>query len=257
MIRHLQNIKKFGWTRVKNALSKKLVDQMKFELYQVDKKYLKIQNKNGLKNSAKNTYHHIPLLCKTSFSILKNIPIDKLLTKYFEGKYILNIMGAVRIKPNKVATSTQKIHRDIRSHTYSYPMTLVVICLLDDSTKDNGATIFMKESFKIKKKPSKKKFFKNSIIGTGKKGDLIIFDSNMWHCSGFNTTDKDRHILSIIYSKPFVKQALDYPAAFGQKFKKKLSPFLKQILGYNARVPKSLNEWYSIPSKRFYKSNQG
>lgn len=252
-----ENIKKYGWARIKNAFDKKLIDQMKLELKKVDKMYLKIQNDNGLKNSAKNTYHHIPLLCKSSFSILEKIPIHKLLNKYFDGKYILNIMGAVRILPNKEFSSTQKIHRDIRSYTNGYPMTLGVICLLDDSTINNGATIFMKKSFKIKKKPGKKVFFKNSFVATGKKGDLIIFDSNMWHCSGLNVTDSERYIVTIIYSKPFVKQALDYPGALGIRFQKKISPFLRQILGYNARIPKSLNEWYAVPKKRFYKSDQG
>ena len=252
-----QKIKKNGWIKIQKALDIKVVNKIRSELKKVDNKYLKIQKNNGLKNSAKNTYHHIPLLCKSSFSILEKIPLDKFLNKYFNGKYILNIMGAVRIRPNKESTSTQRIHRDIRSHTFGYPMTLVVICLLDDSTKNNGATILMKKSHKQIQKPSKKKFFENSIVATGKKGDLIVFDSNMWHCSGKNTTDDDRFIVTIVYSKPFVKQALDYPRALGPKFQKKISPFLKQILGYNARVPKNLNEWYAVPEKRFYKSNQG
>ena len=253
----LNILKKEGWFRYKNAFSKKITDKLKLEIRDNEKKYIEIQKKNGLGLSAKNTFHHIPLVSKTSLKILEKMPIKKFLKVYFDGFYILNIMGAVAIKPNKEITSTQKIHRDIRSFSYDYPLTLVVICLLDDSNKENGSTIFMKKSHLIKDKPLKKKFFKKKIQIEGKRGDLILFNSNMWHCSGKNITSKDRYISTIVYSKPFYKQALYYPKAFGEKFKKKISPYLKQILGYNAKVPESLDEWYALPDKRFYKSNQG
>ena len=35
------------------------------------------------------------------------------------------------------------------------------------------------------------------------------------------------------------------------------SPALRQLLGYNARVPTSLDEWYQPPDKRLYKRDQG
>jgi hypothetical protein len=32
---------------------------------------------------------------------------------------------------------------------------------------------------------------------------------------------------------------------------------VRQLLGYNARVPSNLEEWYQPPEKRFYRRDQG
>jgi len=54
-----------------------------------------------------------------------------------------------------------------------------------------------------------------------------------------------------------VKQQLDYPRALGDEFGASLSPVLRQVLGYNARVPASLDEWYQPPERRLYQKSQG
>ena len=54
-----------------------------------------------------------------------------------------------------------------------------------------------------------------------------------------------------------MKQQLDYPRAVGYDNIDSLPEKLKQIVGYNARVPASLEEWYQPPDKRFYKKDQG
>jgi len=54
-----------------------------------------------------------------------------------------------------------------------------------------------------------------------------------------------------------MKQQLDYPRALGYARCEALSPALRQVLGYNARVPASLDEWYQPPDKRLYKREQG
>ena len=111
--------------------------------------------KNGLGLSAKNTFHHIPLVSKTSLKILEKMPIKKFLKAYFDGFYILNIMGCSNQAKQNYFNS--KIHRDIRSFSYDYPLTLVVICLLDDLIKK------MDLQFSVKKILIKDKFLKKNF----------------------------------------------------------------------------------------------
>jgi ectoine hydroxylase-related dioxygenase (phytanoyl-CoA dioxygenase family) len=109
----------------------------------------------------------------------------------------------------------------------------------------------------IPNKPDEDEFYCNAIRAVGKKGDVLLFDGNMWHAAGRNLTDKARHIITPFFSKPYIKQQLDYPRALGIDFGKTLSPLLAQILGYNAMVPVSLNEFYQPDEHRFYKKDQG
>ena len=129
--------------------------------------------------------------------------------------------------------------------------------MLDDSTEENGATWMYSGSHKFAEKPDEEDFYKNSVRATGKKGDVLIFDGNIWHAAGKNRSKNVRRILTPIYTKPFMKQQLDYPRAFGYDFIYNISDELKQTLGYNALVPTQLTEFYQPQEKRFYKSNQG
>jgi ectoine hydroxylase-related dioxygenase (phytanoyl-CoA dioxygenase family) len=84
---------------------------------------------------------------------------------------------------------------------------------------------------------------------------VVVFNSNLWHAAGANTTSTARRALTIAFTKPFIKQQLDYPRALGYE-RQDFSPTVRQLLGYNARVPASLDEWYQPPEKRMYKSDQ-
>ncbi len=85
----------------------------------------------------------------------------------------------------------------------------------------------------------------------------MVFDSNLWHAAGVNCTDRPRRALTLAFTRPFVKQQLDYPRALGYERGASFSPGLRQLLGYNARVPASLEEWYQPPDRRMYKRDQG
>ena len=130
--------------------------------------------------------------------------------------------------------------------------------MLDDSTLDNGATWLLEKKKNTSEKPNDQYFEKNAIRIEGKAGDVLLFDGNLWHRSGRNHTKHKRTIMTPVYSKPFIKQQLDYPRAFGKKFLENCSEHIKQILGYNALTPSSLEQFYQKnPNDRFYKPDQG
>jgi ectoine hydroxylase-related dioxygenase (phytanoyl-CoA dioxygenase family) len=84
-----------------------------------------------------------------------------------------------------------------------------------------------------------------------------MFNSNVWHAGGNNETDRLRRSVTPMFSKPFMKQQFDYPRALGYEKADDFDDTLRQVIGYNARVPATLDEWYQPPSKRMYRPNQG
>jgi ectoine hydroxylase-related dioxygenase (phytanoyl-CoA dioxygenase family) len=131
-------------------------------------------------------------------------------------------------------------------------------CLLmvDDFTIENGGTYLLPYSHLEERKPSDEEFFQNAIQAVGKKGDMLIFNANVWHSSAPNTTQGHRRAIPITVSKSFMKQLLDYPRAIGYDKIDDFSFELQQLLGYHSRVPASLDEWYQPENKRFYKKDQ-
>ena len=60
-----------------------------------------------------------------------------------------------------------------------------------------------------------------------------------------------------MFAKPFYKPQFDHPRVLGYDLGDSFSSYLRQVLGYESRIPASLDEWYKQPKQRFYKGGQG
>jgi len=249
--------KKKGWILLKNVFSKKLMSDIICEYEKNEHKFIKIQKEKKIYPKVVDTSHHSFLICRKMIKLLEPSMLTNFLDVFFDSKYILNTMGLSKVKKNNESLYTKKIHRDIRSFDGSDSLWINTLVMLTDSTKINGATWILERSRHSEEKPSKEVFFKDAIQVTGKAGDVLIFNGNLWHCAGQNFTNETRYIITPFFSKPFIKQQLDYPHFFGSKFFSKKSKHIKQILGYYARTPKNLEDFYQADSNRFYRSDQG
>jgi ectoine hydroxylase-related dioxygenase (phytanoyl-CoA dioxygenase family) len=129
--------------------------------------------------------------------------------------------------------------------------------MVDEFTIDNGATYLLSRSHLSDEKPDGKYFYDYAERAIGSCGSILLFDSQLWHAAGFNTTSAPRRALTLAFTRPFQKQQLDYPRLLGYHNGALFSEDLRQIIGYNSRVPESLDEWYQPIDKRFYKQGQG
>ena len=92
-----------------------------------------------------------------------------------------------------------------------------LLVMLDDFSKDNGSTFLLPKSH-LNEYPSElDKFYDNAIQIEGVKGDIIVWNSNLLHCSAPNKTNKNRRCLPITLSIPSYKSLLDYPTALGEQ----------------------------------------
>lgn len=187
--------------------------------------------------------------------LLKKEEFNSILSNYFNSKFIMNSFTALNNLPNTPNFSAI-VHRDIKFYSGNVPLMINVLVMLDDFTEENGPTLLLPYSHLIEEKPSDEYFYENSIQVLGKKGDILFFNSNIWHCSSRNNTSEDRMALPITFSKSVIKQLLDYPRALGYDKINNFSDEMRQILGYDSRVSSNLDEWYQPFEKRFYKKNQ-
>jgi ectoine hydroxylase-related dioxygenase (phytanoyl-CoA dioxygenase family) len=133
---------------------------------------------------------------------------------------------------------------------------LNVLVLLDDFTVENGPTLLLPYSHLKEEEPTEEYFHDNCVKILGSRGDILLFNSNVWHCSSENKTTEDRMALPITFTKSSMKQLLDYPRALGYNRVGEFEPTIQQLLGYHSRVPANLDEWYQPFSERMYKKNQ-
>lgn len=249
-------IKEYGWIIYEDAVNPDLLQEIINSLngsYQIRRE---IQIANGIADNMDGTLHHLVEKDTFTLNFLNQKYCEVQIKHFLDGNYILNSLGAV-INTKNSGRYVQNIHRDIRSFMGDFKTMIQLMVLLDDFTLDNGATYFLSGSHVCEEKPEDDYFYKNADRAVAKKGSIIAFDADLWHAAGKNYTDQPRRVLTMAFTRPYFKPQLDYPRALGYSFGEKLNDHLRQVLGYNARVPENLDEYYQPAEKRMFQSGQG
>jgi ectoine hydroxylase-related dioxygenase (phytanoyl-CoA dioxygenase family) len=250
-----QDIKTRGWCVLDPPVAPALVATLRHELDAAYDSCRKLQVASGL-SRTEGTAHHLVCFGGAFLTLLEQFAVHPFIESFFGGKYILNTYGAVLNEPGAAAYVGQ-VHRDLRSYSGGLPLMMQLIVMLDPFTEHNGATYLLSGSHRHSDKPTDEEFFVGAERAIGAAGGVVAFDSNLWHAAGANRSAERRRGLTIAFTKPFMKQQLDYPRALGPDAAAGLSPALRQVLGFNARTPASLEEWYQPAERRMYRPDQG
>lgn len=246
----------YGWIVYEDAVDASLIEEIADSLDGSYEKRRQIQIKNGIAATMNGTLHHLVEKDTFTLKFLDQKYCAGQIKHFLQGNYILNSLGAV-INLKGDMPYVQNIHRDIRSYTGDYKLMVQMMVILDDFTLENGATYFLSGSHKREERPTDDYFYSNADRAVVKKGSIVLFDANVWHASGKNTTAGKRRTLTMAFTRPFFKPQLDYPRSLGYSFGEELNEDLRQVLGYNARIPENLQEYYQPVEKRMYQPGQG
>jgi hypothetical protein len=259
MINHKNKLLELGFSMIHSFFDNQFVNHVNQSLTKSYDLCRDIQIKNGIDAVTDGTVHHLIASNEMVYIELINkicqSEIFDFIKDYFQGNFILNSYGGVINIPNKPSYVTN-IHRDIRFFSGEFPLMLNLLIMLDDFTLENGATYLLAGSHKIGNKPTDQEFYQKADRALGKRGDVLLFNSNLWHAAGINKTDQERRAITITLTKPFMKQQLDYPRAIGYDKLETMSPKLQQVIGFFCRTPSNLDEWYQKPENRFYRPGQ-
>lgn len=258
-IQQSKELKEYGYTIIKNQVNETWLNLLTEAVDIAFTEHRNIQIKNGNDIVTEGVALHVllsnPVFIDFLQTLLDNRFIKSLQDNFFHSNCILNSLSALNNLPNQPNFSSI-VHRDLRFYSGEFPVMLNCLIMLDDFTIENGGTYLLPKSHLEERKPSDEEFFNNAIQAVGTKGDILIFNANVWHASAPNKTQKDRKAIPFTVSRSFMKQLLDYPRAIGYDKMDLFSNEMQQFLGYHSRTPASLNEWYQPEDKRFYKKNQ-
>jgi hypothetical protein len=113
------------------------------------------------------------------------------------------------------------------------PWALNIIWCLTDATFENGATLFVPGSHCWQRKADVPADADRRLRPfEAKAGSIIAMDGRVWHTSGANVTrDQDRALLFGYYTKPFLRQQVNWTAALSAQTQESLSPRMRAWLG--------------------------
>jgi hypothetical protein len=244
-----------GWTLLPRCVDDALCGRLCEELERTYAIQRDVQARNGVAAGTDGTVHHLPLAGGVFLEFLERGYAGSELASFFGAPYIVNTFGGVLNLPHNLSY-VGAVHRDLRTFSGEVPLMAQLLVMLDEFTEENGATYLLGGSHRMKERPSDDDFFRHATRAVAPAGSVVVFNSNLWHAAGTNRSERPRRALTIAFTRPFMKQQLDYPRALGYE-RDDLSPTLRQLLGYDARVPTTLDEWYQPPASRLYKRDQG
>lgn len=159
--------------------------------------------------------------------------------------------------PPSGANYSARVHVDCPRVISGYITNAGIIIALDDFTEENGATYFLPGSFEREDPPTDEEFFAGAKRAFPRSGDVVVFNARTWHYGGANLTDQYRHAATINACRAFMRQRFDYPRMVSPKLEANLTPNQRRLLGFNVRMPTSLDEYYVPVEQRLYKAGQG
>ena len=254
---YAESMRERGWVIFERAIDDAFVERMLGDLERSWEHTREVMIRNGVFADAELTVHHLIGQGPSFLSFIDEMePLMPYVEHYFEGKFILNSFGGA-INTAGRTSYAQRVHRDIRSFSGDMPLLLNTLVMLDDFTPDNGSTYLLTGSHHDAEKPDDAYFYSHAERALGPAGSILVFNSNLWHSGGDNKTNRPRRSVTPMFCKPFMKQQFDYPRAVGYDMADQLLPHTRQVLGYNARVPATLDEWYQPRERRMYRPDLG
>ena len=244
-----QNIKEvdyYGYTKIENFLTSEGKSHL---LNLINKKYDEINSNGKMKYKgvpARNAndkivysiynINHCFIEVLTS-SVIREIAMYKLNDEYYRflpnnvPNYILSYYNA-RSSGNKLDLHIDSIIPFPGSQKTN---AIQVAILLEDSTIDNGCTVVVPGSHNSGRYTDRE--FSNTKPLTGKAGDLIIWDSRLWHGTLVNKTKESRWVLIATMSQWWCKQSIDIVRNVDNNVYQQCSDEQKQLLGFCSIPP--------------------
>ena len=197
---------------------------------------------------------------------------------FAEGSSMLSVLGLERLReytdrllclnaivyayqassiPPNARNYGSRIHCDCPRFFFPYRTNIGLIIALDEFTEDNGATQVLPGSQKKANTPTDDEFEALCRTLTCNAGDAIFFDARLFHRAGANKTVFWRHALTINFCRPFMRSRFDFPRLI-ERLQLSIgdNPSLRKYLGYDVRMPVTLDEFYLPENDRFYKPGQ-
>ena len=241
-----------GFSCVPSLIAEKNVDFLREKL----SNYNKIHNSNLRVDTDCDMVHNCHELSLEFLAAFQHPLIDECLKILLGHSYLIYAFQSSSLPPCG-SNNARRIHCDSPRVIPNYITNVGAIIALDDYTKKTGAIEFLPNSFNLISPPTEHTFVQESKQVICPSGSVILFNARTFHREGINFTHNYRHSLTVNFCRCYMRQRFDFvrmAAASGSLLL--MSESQRKLIGYDVRMPTSLDEFFMPEGKRLYKANQ-
>lgn len=245
--KHIHQIQLEGYTILKKAVLPTIVEDLlnfvsNFTYNFEEQKFL-ADNQQRLNAYGRNVFN-IALKRPDALKLfIRNLP-GEIMRGILNDKYYAAIPNEL---PNYILRSmilrssmgAMPYHIDsFIPHQGNYTSVLQVALFLNESNIDNGCTLVVPQSHNSGEYAPQGNN-PNAIPLPAEAGDIVIWDSRLWHATLENKSKKDRWALVGTFCRWYIKQGFDYPRAIPEEMFNSLESDEKIVYGYCSYTPLS------------------
>lgn len=242
---HVDHIRQQGYTVIKQAADPAVVGSFlefanTFQYTEEERAHL-LRNQQRL-NSFGRTIYNVALKRQDALRIfirgVQGEVLKELLNEKFyaaipqdQPNYILRAMHL------RSSLEAMPYHIDsFIPYTGNYTSVVQAILFLNDSKVDNGCTLIVPKSHQTGEYAPQGDNA-DAIPLEAEAGDIVIWDSRIWHATLDNTAKRDRWALIATFCRWYIKQGFDYPRAIPESIFDALDDDEKIVYGYCSYTP--------------------
>ncbi len=238
-----------------NVLTPAVVNDLRDGLEAAVAESATVMERKGLATSDAGIAHHV-LPAHAAFpAFVEALPAGDIVSDFLGGSFILNSFGGLLNRSATGGAYLHRWHRDLREFapTDDIRLMLNMLVTLDPFTEANGGTLLDIGSHRVEDRNEAER--KTALL-TAPTGSVLLFDSRLLHAAGANRSDQQRRALTLTFTPPYFKPQIDHVKQLGTDRVAAANEVLKRPLGWYARVPESLDDWYNPPEHRFYREDR-
>jgi len=211
----------------------------------------------GLRDNSDAYMVHNPMFRDPQFySLLRSSKLTELISHILGETFILYAFTTSSL-PAGGSNWSRRIHVDCPRLVPGYATNMNAFIPLSDMSELNGGIELLPKSQWQEDPPGDESFGMERVSPEMPAGSLLVFFSRLWHSGGLNLSDSPRHALTMNFCRSYMRQRFDYPRMTPLTDVQGLDATQLQLLGFNVRVPASLDEYCLSEGDRLYKPNQG
>jgi ectoine hydroxylase-related dioxygenase (phytanoyl-CoA dioxygenase family) len=254
----ITKIEYLGFAVIPDVLSKEVTQQLLAKVEVFFKEAIPIGENSGVTNNQLHDkyVYHLQYKDLDFLSILTDENLLELLRPFLNDPYYtqlapdqLNFLLAYYNARSSV--DPLKLHIDNYIPTGGYhPNSMQIVFSLNGQNAQNGATTIVPGSHNMQKFPDRKAQGIEQVLECDP-GDVIVWDSRLWHGALENLTSADRWSLVATFRPWWAKQNFDPVRGLSEAMFSRMSPQQKALLGFLSLPPKDESEKVSL--KQGYK----
>ncbi len=248
-----------GYAVVEDVLRSTELTALREALYSVAAKIRNEIGEQKLKEAAELSVQRFPMRYEPVLLTLLETPeLLALVDEFLSAKAVMRFQVGV-IMPGKSRRQPadlpwQDYHANFL-HVGRIPR-LALDCALyiTDVTAESGAVEVFPSSHLCGESLSGNESAEAPLSVSLTAGSMLVIDGALWHRELPNESEEEKLYVTHQFSLPIMKQQFDYCKGLGEETVLSLPERTRRLLGWEARVPASLQEFYLPKEKRLYKA---